>query len=81
MAPADRTNISAHLLNLIMFSDQSLGATVNNLRQALPESCQPILAKWARNLLDLKKKGIAGLMDLFLSVEKLIIDESQVSLL
>ena len=58
-----------------MRSDQSLPDTIQSLNSVLEPDAASILGVWAKGLLRLKKKGIAGLNDLFLSVEKIIMEE------
>lgn len=76
LTPVEKTKICYQIVNMIMFSDQSLPATIDSIKPLMTTGpTNTILISWARGLLKLKSKGIAGLMDLFGSVEKLIINE------
>jgi len=72
LCPADRTKISSLILNLIQFPDENLKATCQRL---VPTASRLLLAAWAKRLLATNENGIAGLMDLFQAVEKLILEE------
>ena len=72
MSPADRTKISSLILNLVQFPDENLKTTCQRL---VPTVNRLLLAAWAKRLLATNENGIAGLMDLFQAVEKLILEE------
>jgi len=72
LSPADRTKISSLILNLVQFPDENLKTTCQRL---VPTVNRLLLAAWAKRLLATNENGIAGLMDLFQAVEKLILEE------
>ena len=76
--PSVRTKIALHILNMMMLTDQSFPSTIQAMRNLLEADAAPILSSWAKGLVRLKKKGIAGLNDLFMSVEKIILEEPNI---
>ena len=75
LSPPERSKICSTVLKMIQFPDKNLLSTCEALVNGLGRRQ---LVTWAKRIVEVHDKGIAGLMDLFQAADKLI-DESPVS--
>ena len=75
LSPPERSKICSTVLKMIQFPDKNLLSTCEALEDVLGRRK---LVTWAKRIVEVHDKGIAGLMDLFQAADKLI-DESPVS--
>jgi len=72
LSPPERSKICSTVLKMIQFPDKNLLSTCEALVNGLGRRQ---LVTWAKRIVEVHDKGIAGLMDLFQAADKLI-DES-----
>ena len=73
LSPADRSAASLLLLSLVQSADLDLAGTAGRLAAAVPAG---LAAVWAREVVRLQREGVAGVMDLTQSIDKLLTAET-----
>ena len=74
MSPKDKVAINLLILSLVQSPDVSLSRSCRMIQEQVSE--RDLVTTWARGVFRLQEEGVAGLMDLVQSLDKLLTTEN-----